>query len=588
MRKLLFSGAVMLMFFGAQAQTGSTCSNPEVISALPYSLSSSTETTGNNYNDVCASAYSSQNDFVMKFEPLANTYVSIMLSNTGLYTGVFVTDGCPDAGSCVTSAEALLGNPTINMVYLMAGHTYYIMVSNDNPWGLVGAFTAFTIDIVELPAYDAGVSAISGIESGCGLASETLSATITNYGMDTLTSFDVAYTINGSLPVVEHLNVQILPSASYSHTFAQTLDLSAHGSYNIEAYTIVTNDGDASNDHMNYQVMSVPTIATFPYAQNFDGSESYWFPVGSNSTWALGTPTATIINAAATAPNAWVTNLSGSYTDYESSQLVSPCFDFSTLNNPLISFDIWVETPNLLTSAAFQYTTDGGANWVILEAGASTIEWNNPWYGSTGAWVHVSNAVPSLAGLSNLKFRINFSALANDGEGVAFDNFSIEECTQADAVADFTYTITGGTHVDFTSTSTNANSYSWDFGDFTSSTDQNPSHDYTILTGDMSVVLIVSNECSSDTITQVVTITVGQNEIKTNTLSLYPNPANDKVSIYSKQNAVLEVYSLNGQLIHTMSVNGHCVVDVQSWEKGIYTLKLKTADGIETQKLVIE
>jgi plastocyanin len=66
-------------------------------------------------------------------------------------------------------------------------------------------------------------------------------------------------------------------------------------------------------------------------------------------------------------------------------------------------------------------------------------------------------------------------------------------------VANFTAsatTVTTGTEVVFQSYSTNATLYNWDFGDGTTSTEQNPTHTYTT-NGDHTVTLTVSNDAGS-------------------------------------------------------------------------------------------
>ncbi len=65
--------------------------------------------------------------------------------------------------------------------------------------------------------------------------------------------------------------------------------------------------------------------------------------------------------------------------------------------------------------------------------------------------------------------------------------------------------VTNGLSVDFTNTSTNANSYNWDFGDGNSSTETNPTHIYTD-DGNYNVVLTATNDCGSVTSSQTVTI----------------------------------------------------------------------------------
>lgn len=72
------------------------------------------------------------------------------------------------------------------------------------------------------------------------------------------------------------------------------------------------------------------------------------------------------------------------------------------------------------------------------------------------------------------------------------------------AVADFNFIVTGAT-VNFTSTSTGANTYFWDFGNGNTSTEENPSHTY-MQTGVFNVTLTVTNPCGSVSITQQVLV----------------------------------------------------------------------------------
>ncbi len=70
--------------------------------------------------------------------------------------------------------------------------------------------------------------------------------------------------------------------------------------------------------------------------------------------------------------------------------------------------------------------------------------------------------------------------------------------------ASFTSSI-NGVQVDFTNTTINGDTYSWDFGDGDSSTEENPSHTYNT-DGDYVVELTATNECGSVTSTQTITI----------------------------------------------------------------------------------
>lgn len=88
---------------------------------------------GDDYDsgDACGSVYMNGDDYVIAYTPNTSECVSISLTGTGSYVGLFVTTGCPDAvgSSCLASATASGGNPSINSLTVTAGNTYYITVS---------------------------------------------------------------------------------------------------------------------------------------------------------------------------------------------------------------------------------------------------------------------------------------------------------------------------------------------------------------------------------------------------------------------------------------------------------------------------
>ncbi len=76
---------------------------------------------------------------------------------------------------------------------------------------------------------------------------------------------------------------------------------------------------------------------------------------------------------------AWVTNLDGPNNPSEQSWVMSPCFDFSQSTKPVISLDIWSDTPRRLDGAVLQYTDAGNiandANWIVLGQVGQGINW---------------------------------------------------------------------------------------------------------------------------------------------------------------------------------------------------------------------
>ena len=95
-------------------------------------------------------------------------------------------------------------------------------------------------------------------------------------------------------------------------------------------------------------------------------------------------------------------------------------------------------------------------------------------------------------------------------------------------------------------------------------------------------------EPSSDTIT-IMFPAVGINEL-TNTISLYPNPADDFVNIVSSNDIkTIEVLDYVGQVIYRNNAVDLKVtqLNVASFNAGVYFVKITTSNGIKTYKLTV-
>jgi gliding motility-associated-like protein len=124
----------------------SDCNTATPVTSLPFSGNFSTCGAGNNYDatDACGSSYMNGEDYTFAYTSPGNECISVTLSNTGIATGVFVFDGCPnaDATSCVASATSVGGDPFLGSIFLEDPGTYYITVSGE------GCPTCTDFDIV--------------------------------------------------------------------------------------------------------------------------------------------------------------------------------------------------------------------------------------------------------------------------------------------------------------------------------------------------------------------------------------------------------------------------------------------------------
>lgn len=155
-----------------------------------------------------------------------------------------------------------------------------------------------------------------------------------------------------------------------------------------------------------------------------------------------------------------------------------------------------------------------------------------------------------------------------------------------------TYSAAGNV-ITFTNSSTNGTSYSWDFGDNSTGTQQNPVHSY--LDGSYIVTLIASNGCDADTITIPVVIATGIHEtVAADALiGLYPNPAAEMTELILKNKtmypAELVIYNSNGARVFATAINTErTTLDLSRNAPGIYLVVLRTDAGqVLSKRLVI-
>lgn len=241
-------------------------------------------------------------------------------------------------------------------------------------------------------------------------------------------------------------------------------------------------------------------ISVFPYNEGFEATNGGWTPGGTSSDWAWGTPMKTVISSAGSGTKCWIVGgLTGSsYNDAEASWLQSPCFDFTALQYPYISFSVFWEMERRFDGASFQYSTNLGVTWVNVGTVADPVNclndnWFNyspitylntlatvkdgwsgniqPTVGScqggsgSGRWAGAQHCMPNLAGVPNVIFRFIFGAgtQCNAFEGFAIDDINITEAQPNNA--SFTYSCTNNSTVNFTSTSALCPTTTWDFGD---------------------------------------------------------------------------------------------------------------------------
>ena len=276
------------------------------------------------------------------------------------------------------------------------------------------------------------------------------------------------------------------------------------------------------------------SVNTFPYNESFEDSDNgNWQPIPAGS-WQCGAPGSGkhVILTPGGGLKCWIIGgLNSSSYSSGNSELRSPCFDFSSLVNPLISFKVFWETERKYDGCTFQYSLDGANSWTTLGTVSSgstcdAVNWytyspispylngepgwsgniqtgggggGNCLYGlGSGGWVNAQHNMSMLAGQSSVIFRFYFGAgtQCNDFDGFAVDDVHIGE-TPPSAPPDFTYTCGTNNTAQFTNNTQFCQvAWNWNFNDPASGTnnissEENPAHVFSTA-GIYSVSLTVS------------------------------------------------------------------------------------------------
>ncbi|MBL7825761.1 MAG: PKD domain-containing protein [Saprospiraceae bacterium] len=291
-----------------------------------------------------------------------------------------------------------------------------------------------------------------------------------NESSSNATSFQ--WSMPGAIPALSN---QANPIVLYTSPGFYTVTLTA---YNTSGSTTMT--------RTNYiHVITVPapgfTFTTNGLTVNFNNTSvngtSFLWNFGDNSTSTQTNPVHTYATG-------------GTYTVTLSA--INAC------GTVVLTKTVSLEPPPV---AAFSTTGNTGCGPLTVgftnnSTGATSYNWTFP--GGTPATSSDTN--PTVTYANPGVYTATLTAINGSGSSTATSTITVNTVPGAA----FSSMVTGSTAA-FTNTTTSGNSYSWDFGDGGSSTEENPTYDYGA-DGTYTVTLIATNDCGNDTTTQTLTI----------------------------------------------------------------------------------
>lgn len=165
-----------------------------------------------------------------------------------------------------------------------------------------------------------------------------------------------------------------------------------------------------------------------------------------------------------------------------------------------------------------------------------------------------------------------------------------------DASASFTTNI-NNLQVTFNNTSTNANAYTWNFGDGNTSNDVNPTHTYANA-GTYTVTLnaISSFGCANDSFQANVTVTApttALTEDLARVAQIFPNPNNGQFALRLNEipqaNSFIYIYDVQGKLVWSQLIKEReNIITLPVCKSGIYAIRLQSEKGNFVGKVSVQ
>jgi hypothetical protein len=191
------------------------------------------------------------------------------------------------------------------------------------------------------------------------------------------------------------------------------------------------------------------------YHEDFEAGNGSWIKGETSGTsWSFGLPDWDNVDIPSSVGISWFTDFSSD--SIESSSIVSPCFDFTVTERPLIELDMIKRLTRDRDGASLQYRIGSKKNWQTIGALDDGINWYNSAVirgepgGSQMGWttrgepddtlVKSIHTLDELKGLSDVVFRIayGFDGTSRDYEGIILDNVWIGERSRNILIEHFT------------------------------------------------------------------------------------------------------------------------------------------------------
>lgn len=304
---------------------------------------------------------------------------------------------------------------------------------------------------VQTPEDDIRLITITPEEGSLECGSIAPSIELINDGLNTISGFDILYRINNGTQETQSFSNTLAPQETLTVNLSD-ITLTTTGDSTVEIIAQIANDDLPTNNTIvqNFFANVSGVAAQVNSFETSDDALIAYDESGDGSVWERGTPSGTILNAAASGTNAYGTVLSGNHPDQKKSFLVTNCYDFSSIETPILKFQMAYDLEDDFDVVYVEYSLNAGESWSLLGSNVSQPNWYNSnntpsatqcqicpggqWTGTNSTFTEYAydftmNAASDtdLTNSENIMFRFVFhSDFSEHQEGAVIDDFVIE------------------------------------------------------------------------------------------------------------------------------------------------------------------
>ncbi|MDH7444698.1 T9SS type A sorting domain-containing protein [Aquimarina sp. 2201CG14-23] len=261
--------------------------------------------------------------------------------------------------------------------------------------------------------------------------------TIKNNGTNTVTAFNVQYKVDGGNAINQSWTGNLTTGSTADIDFPET-NVTELGNHSLNFTVLMLSDAFSVNNtgSLSFNKNNSTTVGI----NEFESSNDNLLTIGGE--WERGVPSGALLNTAESGQNVYGTNLDGNYANGVVSHLISNCYDLTTIEDPVLKFNMAFDIELDWDFMNVEYSLNGGESWNILGS-ANDLNWYNSntlpnnancfncpgaqWTGTDSTMKEYSYDLAALTNEQSFIFRFNF---VTDGavnqEGVVIDNLSIE------------------------------------------------------------------------------------------------------------------------------------------------------------------